>query len=294
MVCFLAPSRNSTALRIPEPNKGLQENIGIGKLKREETDPHPSPLQLPSSFANLVLGIVDSPAYANLRTSYLTDEFNPQTPDDPRVKYFSVAGRMPGVNVWHPFWLPKMVLDGVEARERQRQRQLWESGASDSPLWSHDREWGNDGLVTVQSAKWGEFLGIMEGCDHWEMRGARGLEFGVALPAIPAIGLSPSSNSSPSQGDGWGLMDWGRFGSTEKASSAFDWLLEQVPSVPLLGGAKSGKTQAVEDARRLTEAEVGALHGDGKKEKVRKKAELASKADLERFYCRVVEEDHIL
>ncbi|KAJ7057127.1 Alpha/Beta hydrolase protein [Mycena amicta] len=311
------------------------ENIGIGKLKREEFISRSSAVeeeskskdgstsfsfaQLPSSFTNLVLGIVDSPAYANLRTSYLTDEFNPQTPDDPRVKYFSVAGRMPGVNVWHPFWLPKMVLDGVEARERQRQRQLWESGASDSPLWSHDREWGNDGLVTVQSAKWGEFLGIMEGCDHWEMRGARGLEFGVDLPAIPAIGLSPSSNSSPSQGDGWGLMDWGRFvrawkkeeksqrdaaassplkeeqikkkaddalvkGSTEKASSAFDWLLEQVPSVPLLGGAKSGKTQAVEDARRLTEAEVGALHGDGKKEKMRKKAELASKADLERFY----------
>ncbi len=30
---------------------------------------------------------------------------------------------------------------------------------------------GNDGLVSVESAKWGEFLGVMEGCDHWDMRG---------------------------------------------------------------------------------------------------------------------------
>ncbi|KAF7292852.1 Ubiquitin-related modifier 1 [Mycena indigotica] len=305
------------------------ENIGIGKLKREEFIAKSTSFsfsQLPSTFTSLILNLVDSPAYANLRTSYLTEVFNPQTPDDPRVKYFSVAARAPGVNIWHPFWLPKMVLDGVEARERQQLRESWESGTSNDPLWKHDREWGNDGLVTVQSAKWGEFLGIMEGCDHWEIRGARGIEFGVDLPAIPAIGLSTgsSNSSSSSQGDGWGLMDWGRFvrawkkeeksqrdaamaskpasdlkdeqikektdealvkNSTDKASSAFDWLLEQVPSVPLLGGPKSGKTQAVEDAQRLTKAEVDALHGEEKKDKTaRKKAELASKADLERFY----------
>ncbi|KAF7319389.1 Ubiquitin-related modifier 1 [Mycena chlorophos] len=311
------------------------ENIGIGKLKREEFISRSSPSfslgQLPSSLTKLVLNLVDSPAYTNLRTSYLNEVFNPQTPDDPRVKYFSVASRMPGANIWHPFWLPKLVLDGVEARDRERLRQLWETGESDDALWRHDREWGNDGLVTVQSAKWGEFLGIMEGCDHWEMRGARGLEFGVDLPAIPGIGLGSSSSSSASaaaaatasqQGDGWGLMDWGRFvrawkreektqrdasppsqtneeqikqkaddalveESTQKTSTAFDWLIEQVPSVPLplLGGSssKSGKAQAVEDARRLTEAEVGALHGENSKKK-KPVNELATKADLERFY----------
>ena len=55
----------------------------------------------------------------------------------------------------------------------------------------------------------------------WEMRGARGIEFGVDLPAIPAIGLGsvlPTSitrtlNNSPptDQGDGWGFGDWTRF-----------------------------------------------------------------------------------
>lgn len=61
-----------------------------------------------------------------------------------------------------------MVLDGAEEKERSKLRTMWEQGSSeqDTPLWAQDREWGNDGLVTVQSAKWGEFLGIMEGCDR--------------------------------------------------------------------------------------------------------------------------------
>ena len=53
------------------------------------------------------------------------------------------------------------------------------------------------------------------------MRGARGIEFGVDLPAIPVIGLGsvlPTSitrtlNNTPptDQGDGWGFGDWTRF-----------------------------------------------------------------------------------
>lgn len=62
----------------------------------------------------------------------------------------------------------------------------------------------------------------------WEMRGARGIEFGVDIPAIPAIGLgslplaSSLSNLTRAgthtngrtghvQGDGWGFGDWTRF-----------------------------------------------------------------------------------
>lgn len=133
---------------------------------------------LPSSFATLILSIVDSPAYANLTSHYLNEVFNPATPNDPHVKYWSVAGRISAkcVSVWHPFWLPKMVLDGAEETERERLKKAWEqeylagtkkwSEADGIPLWAAGREWGNDGLVTVQSAKWGEFLGILEGCDR--------------------------------------------------------------------------------------------------------------------------------
>lgn len=44
------------------------------------------------------------------------------------------------------------------------------------------------------------------------MRGARGIEFGVDLPAIPAIGLGGVSSlaSRTAAGDGWGFGDWGR------------------------------------------------------------------------------------
>ena len=274
---------------------------------------------LPSSFTTLLLSIVDSPAYSNLTTSYLTRVFNPMTPDDPRVRYFSVAARLAGVSVWHPLWLPKTVLDGVEGRLRQQSREDWERehgeyidstttgkgseggkpfGKEDGakPLWAREDEWGNDGLVTVQSARWGEFLGTLEGCDHWAVRGARGIELGVDLKAV---GGSMGGNG----GDGWGLKDWGRLvgawrreerqaaaasrsdggggtasnrmagkeqervdeafkSSTEKLSAVFDWLAEQAP----LTGKGKGSADGV----------VGG--------KEAKKRDLESKMDLERFY----------
>ena len=181
-------------------------------------------LSLPSSFTALLLSLLDSPAYANLTSRYLNDEFNPATPDDPSVKYFSVAGRVSDVNVLHPLWLTKMVLDNFEEKERSRSKTLWKERVGDTndwgsnapPLWAQDGEWGNDGLVTVQGAKWGEFLGTLDECDRksrsyinktrladqssdWQMRGARGIEFGVDLPNIPAL----SSD--------WSFRDWSRF-----------------------------------------------------------------------------------
>ncbi|KAI9069372.1 alpha/beta-hydrolase [Trametes sanguinea] len=145
---------------------------------------------LPSSFTTLLLSLLDSPAYANLTSTYLNTVFNPATPNDPSVKYFSVAGRISNMSIWHPLWLPKMVLDGFEEKERARQRELG------NPVADMDSEWGNDGLVTLQSARWGDFLGVLEGCDHWDLRGARGLD--IDLPSIP----------SP---DGWNIADWGKF-----------------------------------------------------------------------------------
>ncbi|KAH6912578.1 lipase 2 [Coprinopsis sp. MPI-PUGE-AT-0042] len=179
---------------------------------------------LPSSFTTLLLSVVDSPAYANLTSAYLNDIFNPATPDDPNVKYFSVAGRVPTVGVLHPFWFPKMIVDNAEADHRLEamQKHLAKYGFHEEPdlthlpMWANEHEWGNDGLVTVQSAKWGEFLGVMDGCDHWEMRGARGIEFGVDLPAIPAIGLgvglaSSAKDRATAQAEKSYVAEWTRF-----------------------------------------------------------------------------------
>lgn len=163
---------------------------------------------LPSSFTTLLLSLLDSPAYANLTTAYLTSVFNPSTPDDPSVKYFSVAGRVNGVSVWHPLWLPKMVLDRYEDRQREKGH-----GAP-------EQAWGNDGLVTVESAKWGEFLGTLEGCDHWAIRGARGIEVDLPSISVPSLRLGLSSGTGGSADDasakaaaaeGWSLTDWAKF-----------------------------------------------------------------------------------
>ncbi|KAF4576964.1 hypothetical protein EYR36_004948 [Pleurotus pulmonarius] len=330
------------------------EYIGIGKLRKAEQEafaatgspsspppPNSAPSipfslslsSLPSSFTTLLLSVVDSPAYANLTTTYLNTVFNPSTPNDPRVKYFSVASRLEGVSVWHPFWLPKMVCDGWEEKERGRLRTVWEGHESqegnDMKRWAWEREWGNDGLVTIQSAKWGEFLGILEGCDHWEMRGARGLELDMTAIAGAA--------------DGWSIKDWGRFigawkkeeklqrddatrngssavsaasalssspasseveplsetkaslreqartrereqdddvikSSTKNLSAVFDWLVDQVPTPPILGGRAKVKEQIDADLHDSSHARGRTAEGR------KKKNELEKKEDLERFY----------
>ncbi|KAI0783429.1 Alpha/Beta hydrolase protein [Abortiporus biennis] len=212
------------------------ENIGLGKMRQKEeafavaqeaiqdavaqsdssTDNSQSksfPLSLaslPSSFTTLLLSLFDSPAYANLTSTYLNTIFNPATPDSPNVKYFSVAGRISSLSIWHPLWLPKMVLDGFEEKEQEKGRILFD----DIP--EHQR-WGNDGLVTVQSARWGEFLGMLEECDHWALRGARGMDVNLQSTSLKEKEVEAIASSSQSQesgngnGDGWAFGDWGKF-----------------------------------------------------------------------------------
>ena len=155
------------------------------------------------------MSILDSPAYSNLTTAYLNNVFNPSTPDDPRVKYYSVAGRIDSMSIWHPLWLPKMVLDGFEEKKKTKMVQDLEAQGCPKPPnahWDQNDQWGNDGLVTVQSARWGEFLGILEQCDHWEMRGARGIELDLPLSPLGIGNLVGSERS-----EGWSFKDWGKF-----------------------------------------------------------------------------------
>ncbi|KAH9922600.1 uncharacterized protein B0H18DRAFT_1212480 [Fomitopsis serialis] len=328
-----------------------RENIGIGRLRQKEqaveagrrlaeddarsrstptshdvqpsTSP-PSPksslslASLPSSFTTLLLSVLDSPAYANLTSTYLNSTFNLTTPDHPSVKYFSVAGRIANMSVWHPLWLPKM-------RERLRKE--------GNPLWQRDEEWGSDGLVTVQSARWGEFLGVLEGCDHWDLRGARGLEVDLPSISVPRLNIElgggRSSDDSRRDGDGWSIADWGKFvrawkkeerdaaksvgrgiseqqksreterrnmrgetaeekahadevvkSSTDKVSAVFDWLVEQVPS-PKTIAALAPTSRSSRDGGTPPKS------SNPSRETSRKQAErneLATKMDLERFY----------
>ncbi len=131
---------------------------------------------LPQSVTTLILSLVDTPAYSNLTTAFLNDHFNPRTPDVEGVRYFSVAGRVKDMSIFHPLWLPKLIVDKAEEVERQSLSDQ-PTGAAwpDSTIGRvHDDEMGNDGLVSVASAKWGEFLGVVEECDHWDLRGGGG------------------------------------------------------------------------------------------------------------------------
>lgn len=250
---------------------------------------------LPSSFTTYLLSVLDSPAYANLTTKYLTEVFNPVTPDNPNVKYFSIAGRCDGVNIWHPLWLPKLVLDRYESELR---------GQPDPPSRDHpDWQWGNDCLVSVESAKWGEFLGVLDGCDHWAMRGASVLDlnydFSAVSASIPSLPIKLGGGTGK-DGD-WSLLDWGKFvrlwrteesnqmssnqkltsviererlsvedakerdnalkTSTDNVSAMLDWIVDQVP----LNSKEKGETNAV-----------------GKEES--RERDIASKEGLERLY----------
>lgn len=140
--------------------------------KKESTLQLPGlPFNLSASVTGYLLDLLDSPAYANLAPAFLRDVFNPSTPDDPSVKYYSIAARADKIPIWHPLWLPKLVLDGAEqARVNQ--------GCAAPPEWR-----GNDGLVSLESARWGEFLGTFDACDHWEMRGSSGLSSAEASKA---------------------------------------------------------------------------------------------------------------
>ncbi|SJX63775.1 related to TGL2-triacylglycerol lipase [Sporisorium reilianum f. sp. reilianum] len=120
---------------------------------------------LTGSFSSYMLSLLDTPAYAMLSTKYMNEVFNPKTPNVEGVKYYSVASRTPSLGVWHPLWLPKLILDAA-AESRTAGGEI--DGSADA-LGGADQ--GNDGLVSVESAKWGEFLGVMEGCDHWDLRG---------------------------------------------------------------------------------------------------------------------------
>jgi len=252
---------------------------------------------LPSSFTTLLLGLIDSPAYSNLTTHFTQDVFNPATPDVEGVKYFSVAGRISGVSILHPLWLPKVILDAACARA----------------------EGGNDGLVSVSSARWGEFLGVLEECDHWDMRGARGLSAGVEnllevfkdskdksvspttgrldeyLPtsfphdfdeAFDEKDASQPQRDSEESGeevraalresgrrvrDGPAEQDAEVRSTTNQLSSVIDWIAEHVP----LGSKDKDTRSAAARANDAKRSDVASKD---------RKSDLSSKDDLERLY----------
>ncbi|KAF8934148.1 hypothetical protein BGZ47_010490 [Haplosporangium gracile] len=91
-----------------------------------------------------VLGLVgiQRGAAENLTTYYLNNEFNPNTPNQPGVSYFSYGASFePGF--FSRFRFPWQVI--------------------------MDREGPNDGLVSVKSAQWGKYIRTISNADHMDL-----------------------------------------------------------------------------------------------------------------------------
>lgn len=92
-----------------------------------------------------LIQLVDTAAYANLTTDYCNQYFNPNTPNDPNVSYYSY-----GANASFPSWsLLNLASQLVK-----------------------DKEGLNDGIVSVKSAQWGKYMKTVE-ADHWDLNGQR-------------------------------------------------------------------------------------------------------------------------
>ncbi|KAF7723558.1 hypothetical protein EC973_001847 [Apophysomyces ossiformis] len=96
------------------------------------------------NLLNTAIQWFDEPAYANLTTNYCNNYFNPNTPDDPSVAYYSYAA-----SVTIPTWSSLLGLPWQLVKEK---------------------EGDNDGIVSVESAKWGQYVKTVQ-ADHWDLTG---------------------------------------------------------------------------------------------------------------------------
>ncbi|KAK4512234.1 uncharacterized protein ATC70_002930 [Mucor velutinosus] len=113
--------------------------------------------RLPTSLKldKLLVDWFDEPAYAHLTTDFCKEYFNPNTPDDPNVKYYSY-----GAAAKFPAWSSLLGIPGQMVQEK---------------------EGDNDGIVSVQSAKWGTYVKTIQ-ADHWDLSGKSHIPYRFRTP----------------------------------------------------------------------------------------------------------------
>ena len=81
-------------------------------------------------------------AFIQLTQKYMKEEFNPKTPDAPEVRYFSYGATIQP-NLWSVFRMSHSVVERLEGP--------------------------NDGLVSVESARWGMYQGTLVDVSHLDL-----------------------------------------------------------------------------------------------------------------------------
>ncbi|KAI1850210.1 hypothetical protein JX266_004068 [Neoarthrinium moseri] len=99
--------------------------------------------RLPSVYKILEGVGFSTGAFSQLTREYATKEFNPKTVDDPNVRYFSYGAMMDQPSLLSPFRQSHSILQ--------------------------DAEGPNDGLVSVNSSRWGEYKGTLVGVSHLDL-----------------------------------------------------------------------------------------------------------------------------
>ncbi|KAI1130090.1 Alpha/Beta hydrolase protein [Nemania abortiva] len=99
--------------------------------------------RLPEIYKLLERVGMETGAFEQLTSTYIKDNFNPRTPDDPEVSYFSYGAAMDRPPLLSPFRQSHGVISRVEGP--------------------------NDGLVSVASAQWGSYKGTLVGVSHLDL-----------------------------------------------------------------------------------------------------------------------------
>ncbi|KAI1653323.1 putative triacylglycerol lipase [Daldinia decipiens] len=99
--------------------------------------------RLPSIYQLVQRVGMDTGAFEQLTPAYMTESFNPRTPDDPSVCYFSYGAMMDQPPLFSPFRHSHNIITNIEGP--------------------------NDGLVSVTSSKWGSYKGTLVGVSHLDL-----------------------------------------------------------------------------------------------------------------------------
>ncbi|KAJ2899620.1 hypothetical protein MKZ38_002935 [Zalerion maritima] len=101
------------------------------------------PEKLPKIYLAVDKAGLGTEAFEQLTRRYMEEEFNPSTPDDPAVRYFSFGACIDTPTPLSPFRLSHRVIK--------------------------EEEGPNDGLVSVASSKWGTYKGTLVGVSHLDL-----------------------------------------------------------------------------------------------------------------------------
>lgn len=102
-----------------------------------------SPLHLPNLYGLIERTGLGTQAFAQLTRDHMSHSFNPSVPDDPSIRYFSYGASTEEPPLLSPFRLPWRTIHAVEGP--------------------------NDGLVSVESSKWGTYKGTLHGVSHLDL-----------------------------------------------------------------------------------------------------------------------------